>query len=85
MYWVGIGLLEFYLQFHHINIFICIPGEPGMLVGLISSSNAIRDFHGYIDKEASSRKILHNVFKRGDRAFVTGEYKITILSKMVSH
>jgi solute carrier family 27 fatty acid transporter 1/4 len=48
-----------------------------MLVGLISSSNAIRDFHGYVDKQASSRKILHNVFKRGDRAFLTGEYKMT--------
>lgn len=48
-----------------------------MLVGLISSSNAIRDFHGYVDKKDSSRKILHNVFKRGDKAFLTGEYKMT--------
>jgi solute carrier family 27 fatty acid transporter 1/4 len=56
-----------------------------MLVGLISSSNAIRDFHGYVDKEASSRKILHNVFKRGDRAFLTGEYKMSTVSKIVSH
>ncbi|XP_023713296.2 long-chain fatty acid transport protein 4-like, partial [Cryptotermes secundus] len=51
----------------------CDTGEPGMLVGLISSSNAIRDFHGYVDKKASSRKILHNVFKMGDKAFLTGD------------
>jgi solute carrier family 27 fatty acid transporter 1/4 len=69
-----------------IKVFIiCIPSEPGILVGLISSSNVIQEFHGYIDKEALSRKILHNVFKRGERAFITGEYKITTLSKMVSH
>ncbi|PNF41524.1 hypothetical protein B7P43_G13038 [Cryptotermes secundus] len=51
----------------------CDAGEPGMLVGLISSSNAVRDFHGYVDKKDSSKKILHNVFKRGDKAFLTGD------------
>ncbi|KDR22229.1 hypothetical protein L798_01835, partial [Zootermopsis nevadensis] len=55
---------------------LCIrtdPGEPGMFVGLIASSNAIRDFHGYVNKKESSRKIIHNVFKKGDRAFVSGD------------
>jgi solute carrier family 27 fatty acid transporter 1/4 len=63
------------LVFPHKNVLIIyIPGEPGMFVGLISSSNAIRNFHGYVDKDASSKKILHNVFKIGDRAFLSGKY-----------
>jgi hypothetical protein len=84
---VIIDLLVFYIsKFHHIKVVtIYIPGEPGMLVGLISSSNAIRDFHGYVDKEASSKKILHNVFKRGDRAFLSGEYQMTTVSKLALH
>jgi solute carrier family 27 fatty acid transporter 1/4 len=48
-----------------------------MSVGLISSSNAVRDFHGYVDRKASSRKIIYDVFKKGDRAFLSGEYKMT--------
>lgn len=51
----------------------CRPNEPGMFVGLISSSNAIRDFHGYVDKSASSKKVLHNVFRKGDKAFLSGD------------
>jgi hypothetical protein len=56
-----------------------------MFVGLISSTNAIRDYHGYVDKEASSRKIFHNVFKMGDRAFLSGKYQMTIVGKLSSH
>jgi hypothetical protein len=55
-----------------------------MFVGLISSSNAIRNYHGYVDKEASSKKILHNVFKMGDRAFLSGKYQINIVGKLAS-
>ncbi|KAJ4449464.1 hypothetical protein ANN_00863 [Periplaneta americana] len=52
------------------NVNIC---EPGMFVGLISSSNAIRDYHGYVDKKASSKKVLHDVFGKGDKAFLSGD------------
>jgi hypothetical protein len=70
-------IIYLYLYFHYINVFIiCFPGEPGMFVGLISSSNAIQDFHGYISKEASSRKIICNVFRKGDKAFLSGEYTV---------
>ncbi|XP_069674182.1 long-chain fatty acid transport protein 1-like [Periplaneta americana] len=51
----------------------CEAGEPGMFVGLISSSNAIRDYHGYVDKKASSKKVLHDVFGKGDKAFLSGD------------
>jgi hypothetical protein len=56
-----------------------------MLIGLISSSNALHEFHGYIDKNASSRKIICNVFKQGDRAFVTGEHKMPNSVILASH
>jgi hypothetical protein len=36
----------------------------------------MRDFRGYIDKKASAKKIAHNVFKKGDRAFLSGECKM---------
>ncbi|GFG31831.1 hypothetical protein Cfor_10254, partial [Coptotermes formosanus] len=51
----------------------CDPGEPGMCVGVINSSNATRHFHGYTDHTATTKKILHNVFKKGDRVFLTGD------------
>lgn len=47
-------------------------GEIGEAVGLIG--NDIRhDFSGYADKAASEKKILTDVFERGDRWFRTGD------------
>ncbi len=45
-------------------------GEPGLLLGAISDRN---DFAGYTDREATSRKVLRDVFKRGDAWFDTGD------------
>jgi fatty-acyl-CoA synthase len=48
------------------------PGEIGEAIGLIG--NDIRhDFSGYADKAASEKKILTDVFQRGDRWFRTGD------------
>jgi fatty-acyl-CoA synthase len=48
------------------------PGEIGEAIGLIG--NDIRhDFSGYADKAASEKKILTDVFVRGDRWFRTGD------------
>ncbi|XP_015175020.1 PREDICTED: long-chain fatty acid transport protein 4-like [Polistes dominula] len=47
--------------------------EPGMLVGLIKQGHAVREFNGYLDKEASQKKIVENVFCKGDKAFLTGD------------
>jgi fatty-acyl-CoA synthase len=48
------------------------PGEIGEAIGLIG--NDIRhDFSGYADKSASEKKILTDVFQRGDRWFRTGD------------
>lgn len=54
---------------------LCRPtrvGEVGEAIGEIG--NDVRhDFSGYADKAASEKKILTNVFKKGDRWFRTGD------------
>ncbi|CAN5237412.1 long-chain-acyl-CoA synthetase [soil metagenome] len=48
------------------------PGEIGEAIGAIG--NDVRhDFSGYADKAASEKKILTDVFARGDRWFRTGD------------
>jgi len=54
---------------------LCIeaaPGEIGEAVGLIGG-DARSEFAGYADKTASERKILRDVFERGDAWFRTGD------------
>lgn len=50
----------------------CKPGEVGELVGLIDD-DPLRQFAGYTDKKASEKKILTDVFQKGDRYFRTGD------------
>ncbi|MDP3404914.1 MAG: long-chain-acyl-CoA synthetase [Brevundimonas sp.] len=47
-------------------------GEIGEAIGIISD-NIRHDFSGYADKAASEKKILKDVFQRGDRWFRTGD------------
>ncbi|XP_012262603.2 long-chain fatty acid transport protein 1-like [Athalia rosae] len=47
--------------------------EPGMFIGLIKQGNASREFNGYLDKEASKKKTIQNVFNKGDKAFLSGD------------
>ncbi|WP_396594404.1 long-chain-acyl-CoA synthetase [Brevundimonas sp. R86498] len=47
-------------------------GEIGEAIGVISD-NIRHDFTGYADKAASEKKILTDVFQRGDRWFRTGD------------
>jgi fatty-acyl-CoA synthase len=48
------------------------PGEIGEAIGAIG--NDVRhDFSGYADKAASEKKILTDVFQRGDKWFRTGD------------
>ncbi|XP_014205068.1 long-chain fatty acid transport protein 4-like [Copidosoma floridanum] len=49
------------------------PNEPGMFIGLIKQGDAAREFNGYLDKEASKKKTIENVFIKGDKAFLTGD------------
>uniref|UniRef100_A0A672GWH4 long-chain-fatty-acid--CoA ligase n=1 Tax=Salarias fasciatus TaxID=181472 RepID=A0A672GWH4_SALFA len=51
----------------------CQPGEPGMLVGRINDVDPLRRFDGYADRDSTSQKIAHNVFRMGDSAYVSGD------------
>jgi fatty-acyl-CoA synthase len=48
------------------------PGQVGECVGQISG-DARTEFSGYLDKAASEKKVLHDVFERGDAWFATGD------------
>ena len=45
-------------------------GETGLYIQKI---NSVAKFQGYLDAQASNKKILQNVFKEGDRYFNTGD------------
>ncbi|XP_066205552.1 long-chain fatty acid transport protein 1 [Saccopteryx leptura] len=55
---------------------LCMPcqaGEPGLLVGQINQQDPLRRFDGYISDSATSKKIAHNVFCKGDSAYLSGD------------
>lgn len=55
---------------------LCIrvrPGETGEFVGKIIENDPTRAFDGYASKEATKKKIIHNVFRKGDCAFASGD------------
>lgn len=51
----------------------CKPDEPGVFIGKIIPNNPSRAFLGYVDAEASKKKIVRDVFKHGDSAFLSGD------------
>jgi len=51
----------------------CQPGEPGEFVGEIVRNHPARDFHGYADKTATAKKILNDVWRKGDTCFRSGD------------
>ncbi|XP_053626712.2 long-chain fatty acid transport protein 4 isoform X4 [Cherax quadricarinatus] len=52
---------------------MCKPGEPGEFIGKIVRDDPVRDFHGYADDSATKKKIVRDVFKKGDYAFLSGD------------
>ncbi|KAL7036209.1 hypothetical protein ACKWTF_008743 [Chironomus riparius] len=54
---------------------VCNPNEPGVFIGKITS-NPSRAFLGYVDKRASEKKVIHDVFRKGDSAFLSGDLLI---------
>ncbi|KAK8725693.1 hypothetical protein OTU49_010696, partial [Cherax quadricarinatus] len=50
---------------------MCKPGEPGEFIGKIVRDDPVRDFHGYADDSATKKKIVRDVFKKGDYAFLS--------------
>ncbi|CAB3249824.1 unnamed protein product [Arctia plantaginis] len=49
------------------------PNEPGVFIGKIQSQNPARQYLGYVDKAASEKKIVKNVFSYNDAAFISGD------------
>lgn len=52
---------------------LCKPNEPGVFIGKIIKGNPSREFLGYVDEKASQKKIVRDVFKKGDAAFLSGD------------
>jgi acyl-CoA synthetase (AMP-forming)/AMP-acid ligase II len=46
------------------------PGQKGILLGQI---NKLFSFDGYVDRTATNKKVVKNVFKKGDRYFNSGD------------
>ncbi|XP_021704718.1 long-chain fatty acid transport protein 4 [Aedes aegypti] len=57
----------------------CKPGEPGVFVGKINLKNALSSFVGYADKKASEKKVLRDVFTKGDMFFNSGDILVADL------
>jgi len=51
----------------------CRPHEKGQVVGLISPHDPMRHFDGYTDATATSKKVISNVFRYGDKYFLSGD------------
>ena len=51
----------------------CGPDEVGEAIGKIDETDARFRFDGYGDKEATEKKLLRDVFKKGDLYFRTGD------------
>jgi fatty-acyl-CoA synthase len=49
------------------------PGEPGEVIGLIPASGTLGTFEGYTDESATAKKVLRDVFEKGDTWFRTGD------------
>jgi solute carrier family 27 fatty acid transporter 1/4 len=54
----------------------CEPGEPGEFIGKIVRGDPVKDFQGYRDPEATKKKVLQNVFNKGDIYFRSGDILI---------
>ncbi|WGM38447.1 long-chain-acyl-CoA synthetase [Caulobacter sp. NIBR1757] len=51
----------------------CGSGQVGECIGKIDTSDARTSFTGYADKAATEKKVLHDVFEKGDAWFRTGD------------
>ncbi|XP_037033095.1 long-chain fatty acid transport protein 4 [Bradysia coprophila] len=56
---------------------LCRPNEPGVFIGKIIPNNPSRAFLGYVDEKASSKKVVRDVFKKGDSAFLSGDVLVS--------
>jgi solute carrier family 27 fatty acid transporter 1/4 len=51
----------------------CKPGEKGLVVGIIGNK-PLNQYNGYANnKSASEKKVIENLFKKGQTAFNSGK------------
>lgn len=55
----------------------CKPGESGEFVGIIQQNHPVREFTGYSNKEATEKKLIKDVWKKGDVCFRSGDILIS--------
>ncbi len=52
----------------------CEPYEKGLIVGEVIDSSSRSEFSGYANSaDANNKKIIHNLFKKGQCGFNTGK------------
>ncbi|KAI1716519.1 AMP-binding enzyme domain-containing protein [Ditylenchus destructor] len=52
---------------------MCKPGDTGEMVGMIKDKDPLLRFEGYVNQEESKKKIIHDVTKKGDCVFTSGD------------
>lgn len=57
---------------YSIIFFFSFSDEPGVFIGKIIPNNPFRAYLGYVDQKASEKKIVRDVFTKGDSAFISG-------------
>ncbi|VDK49070.1 unnamed protein product [Anisakis simplex] len=51
----------------------CRPGETGAMLSTIRKNNLLLKFEGYLNKGETNKKVIYDVFRKGDSAFVSGD------------
>ncbi|WKY04951.1 hypothetical protein Q1695_005731 [Nippostrongylus brasiliensis] len=51
----------------------CNPGESGAMVSTIRKNNPLLQFEGYLNQSETNKKIIRDVFSKGDSCFVSGD------------
>lgn len=54
----------------------CKPGEYGEMVGKIVRGSPLKDFVGYVSNNDTNKKLIKDVFNKGDVAFSSGTTEI---------
>ncbi|KAI6191698.1 Protein CBR-ACS-22 [Aphelenchoides bicaudatus] len=51
----------------------CLPGDTGEMVGTIKQNDPLLKFEGYANKDDTKKKIITDVFRKGDIVFSSGD------------
>ncbi|XP_050510119.1 long-chain fatty acid transport protein 4 [Diabrotica virgifera virgifera] len=54
----------------------CKDNEPGILIGKIYKKISTHNFDGYVDQKETNKKILQDVFQKGDSYFNSGDMMV---------